>query len=205
MGCVANPVGSAELDHTGALKQVHINMGASQIHALHRDLDGSALCEQVLDGSIVLLCDNLLSLRQRLKMSKKLLRECSFRIFDQSMDRISIHDVYGNMFFVEEVLYPENLRSLSNLAGRSKHIVGMKEVNIHVRPGSARGLKHFYQDILGCKVQVNGGIIEVLSDSSAGFTQTIRFVETPKAQAPNAYETIEQAGYHIAIYLHEFK
>lgn len=205
MGCVANPVGSQELDDTGAVKQVHINMGASQIHALHRDIDGSPLFEQVLDGSILLLCDSLSSLSQRLKSSEKLWRESSFKVLEENSKRISIRDVYGNIVMVEEVLCPEALCSLSNLAGGSKHIVGFKEVKINVRPGSARGLKHFYQDILGCTVQISGGTIEVQSDSSAGFMQTIRYVETPNAQVPDAYESIEQAGYHIAIYLNEFK
>jgi len=121
------------------------------------------------------------------------------------MDRISLRDVYGNLVWLEEVNNPQRLRGLSNLDGGSNLIVGMRQLNINVRPGSARGLKYFYQNILGCEVHTNSGTVDVLSDSSAGFTQKIRFVETPKALPPNAYETIERAGYHIAIYLKEFE
>jgi len=205
MGCVANPVGCQELDNTGGLKQVHVNMGASQIHALHREFNGTDLTEQVLDGSIWLLCDSLRSLRQRLKSSEKLSQESCFRVLEDTKNRISLRDIYDNVVWVEEVMCPERLCMLSDLEGGSNHMVGLKEVNINVRPGSARGLKHFYQDILGCEVHVNGGTIDVMSDGSTGFTQRVRFVETPKALPPDAYETIERAGYHIAIYLNDFK
>jgi len=205
MGCVANPAGCQELDNTGALKQVHINLGASQIHAVHREFDGTDLNEQLLDGSIWLLCASLRILRQRLKSYEKHSQGSCFTVLADTMGRISLRDVYGNLVCVEEVKNPERLCRLSNLDGGSNLIVGLKQLNINVRPGSARGLKYFYQGILGCEVHVTSGTVDVLSDSSAGFTQKIRFVETPKALPPNAYETIERAGYHIAIYIKDFE
>jgi len=205
LGCRANPIGCAELDKTGVLKQVHVNMGASQIHALHRDLNGLELREQVLDGSVVLLCDSLSSLRQRIEAFGELFQESCFRLLSDKEDEITIIDIYGNVVSVREADCPEELRTLSTLPGGSNCIVGFEEVNINVRPGSMRGLKHFYEDTLGCDVQVNGKVVEVLSDSSVGFTQKLRFFETPEAQAPNAYDTNDRAGYHIAIYLRNFE
>jgi len=205
IGCRANPVGCSELDKTGALKQVHVNMGASQIHALHRDLDGLELREQVLDGSVVLLCDCLPSLRQRIEASGELFRESCFRLLSDKEDEIAIRDIYGNVVYVREAECPEDLRNLSTLPGGSNSIVGFEEVTLNVRPGSMRGLKHFYEDTLGCDVHVDEKVLEVLSDSSVGFTQKLRFFETPEAQAPNAYDTNDRAGYHIAIYMRDFE
>lgn len=205
MGCRANPIASAELDHTGVRKQIHVNLGASQIHALHRDLNGVELSEQVLDGSVVFFCDSLPSLRQRIEAASELFQDSCFRVLADKEDEIAISDIYGNEVYVREADCPEELRSLSTIPGGSNNIVGLEEVNINVRPGSARGLKHFYKDILDCEVQIDGKTIEVLSDSSAGFTQKLRFLETPTAQPPNAYDTTDRAGYHIAIYLRDFE
>jgi len=205
MGCRANPIGCAELDKTGVPKQVHVNMGASQIHALHRDLDGLELREQVLDGSVVFLCDSLPSLRKRIEASGELFRESCFRVLADKGDELAISDIYGNVVYIREAECAEKLCTLSKLPGGSSNIVGFEEVNINVRPGSTRGLEHFYKDTLGCEVQVDGKIVEVLSDSSVGFTQKLRFFETSEAQSPNAYDTNDRAGYHIAIYLTEFE
>ena len=190
LGGQENPVG------TNA-RQLHINMGSSQLHLPFRaSIANNEPVEvaQVWPGEVMLWTNEALE-----AVRARLADVCPsaaphFRGTDNG--ELCCICPWGNRFVLQRA--PTGYSVAGEHAGGSAGLVAMPLVTMPIPTGRAEAIARFYSLILGCSARLVGnGCCEV------GFNgqQTLRFEEIEDAPPVDAYDHNEAAASHICIYL----
>jgi hypothetical protein len=119
---------------------------------------------------------DLIDLRRRLDHVGKLLKDSLFG-WEVCDDHIAVTCPWGNRF-----------RCIAPPAD-SRSGLGIRRLTMHVPPGTASGIAHFYRQVIGARSAIEGDTAAI----DIGTEQQLRFVETEGELSP--YD-----GHHIAIY-----
>lgn len=207
-------------------RQLHVNIGASQLHLPHRlsvQIGEPCVTPQIWCGAITLWTSeplaevfrrvDALHMRETAggeEANRQWARPTLFAPANGT-PRLLCTCPWGNNYDI--VSTPVGFVPAGEHQGGSHGLQAMPRVSHHVRKGAAAQLQSFWAEILNCvtdldEVPVSGG---VLGQASSAARCTIRFatgqelvfVEADAENAPpaNAYDTDEAAGYHLALYL----
>jgi catechol 2,3-dioxygenase-like lactoylglutathione lyase family enzyme len=206
-------------------RQIHINVGASQLHLPHRlsvRADEPCVAPQVWSGAITLWTSEPLDEIHR-RVEALHAREtaggdeANLRLWARptlftpasGTPRLLCTCPWGNNYDI--VRAPVDFAPAGQHAGGSLGLVAMPRVAHHVPKGAAARLKSFWAEILNCaahldEAPVSGGVLGQVSSAvrcTVRFAsgQELVFVEAEDAPPANAYDSDEAAGYHLALYL----
>jgi catechol 2,3-dioxygenase-like lactoylglutathione lyase family enzyme len=205
-------------------RQLHVNIGASQLHLPHRlsvQTGEPCVTPQVWCGAITLWTSEPLDeVYRRVEAlharetaggdeANRLWARPALFAPASGARRLLCTCPWGNSYDI--VGAPIDFVPAGQHPGGSHGLRAMPRVSHHVRKGAVARLQIFWVDILGCaagldEVPVSGGVLGHAS-STARCTvrfvsgQELVFVEAEDAPTANAYDTDEAAGYHLALYL----
>lgn len=155
-----------------------INVGQQQFHLPTRPA-------QVVPGHIGLVVPDLEALQKRLRRVQDKLAGTAFT-WSPERDYITVTCPWGN-----------HLRCFAPSPQFGDMTLGLPYVEIWVRPGTAAGIRDFYQEVMRAPATLKADIAGTVTEVCVGRAQTLRFRETSK-EIP-AYD-----GHHIAVYVANF-
>lgn len=152
-----------------------VNLGSQQMHLPTRP------APQVLPGHIGIAVSDLKALAGRLRLIEDRLAGTKFE-WSQQSNYVEVICPWGNCF---------RCYLADDQLGTNKQ--GIILVNFATDLGVSGGIARFYEQVIGCHVEINEGSSKVF----VGRGQSLHFVEK---QEPK----LEYDGHHIAIYLANF-
>lgn len=155
-----------------------VNVGNQQFHLPTRD-------PQVLTGCIGLVIPDLEALQRRLKRLEDKLAGTAFR-WSAKKSYVDVTCPWGN-----------KIRCHAPAPQFGPLTLGMPYVEIEVKPKTAKGIAHFYQEVMQTPATVVQDKTGATAEVRMGKTQVLRFRETSK-------ELPDYDGHHIAIYVANF-
>jgi catechol 2,3-dioxygenase-like lactoylglutathione lyase family enzyme len=155
-----------------------VNVGRSQFHLPSRG-------PQVLRGHVGIVMPDLAALKRRLQKVAPLLAETRYA-WEERDGVVEAICPWGNRFRCHA---PAPEFGDTDLA--------IAYVAFDVPPGSARGIAHFYEDILGARAAVNGAAGSETAVIAVSATQRLRFRETARPLP-------DYDGHHIQVYVSDF-
>jgi len=163
---------------TVGLENMWVNIGEQQLHLP----TGSA---QYISGHIALVVPEIESLQQRLASLQERLKGTRFA-WSGETDHVAVICPWGNRF-----------RCYAPQEGFGDMILGMPYVEFLVRPGAAKGIARFYEEIFRAPalLKSEGGFS--VAHVAIGRNQWLIFRETDR-------EILPYDGHHIAIYVANF-
>lgn len=161
------------------LGNMWINVGEQQFHLPTRDQP------QIIPGTIGLVVPDLELLKSRLKAVEEPLKDTRFRWAIED-DFLALTCPWGNRF-----------RCHGSSAKFGDMALGIPYVEFWTKPGSAKGIARFYQDVMQAPSSVHSKDGMAAARIEIGRNQWLVFRETGGEMRP--YD-----GHHIAIYVTNF-
>ncbi|OQR91054.1 hypothetical protein ACHHYP_05033 [Achlya hypogyna] len=215
-GDVTTATGRFYLDVLGCARDprldwmVHANVGLGQFHLLPNQPGN-----QRINGEIALFFSNLDDLVARVRdhghklevnvgdMAPGSISSWNFAQATYVYRHLVLHDPSGNRIvcFQSPQGYVDQSRALGAHPGAAAHGDGLAYIKFLVRPGAARGIGAFYEQLLGAEVTTQSVVATPALQSSSvtcGPLQQLIFEETSALLHP--YD-----GHHICIYVHDFE
>lgn len=197
----------------GTQKQMHVNIGLSQIHFEWCTGDGRAYTKsQKLRGCLTVAMDSVSGLKRRLIANGYPFYERGVGgEAEEEETIITTTDPFGNTLVCVEapstlkktmkVNSPADRRKLLRSGGVG-HALGLIRLDMDVSIGLASKIASFYRDRFGSSVQIVPGLGAEVATEAA---QIVRFNETPTAPPGNAYELNYEDAIHFCIYVEDFR
>jgi hypothetical protein len=163
---------------TVGLENMWVNIGEQQLHLP----TGSA---QRFSGHIALVVPEIRQLQQRLSQLQERLKDTRFA-WSQESGHIAVTCPWGNSF---RCYAPED--KFGDM------MLGMPYIEFLVRPGAAKGIARFYEDVFRApaRLESEGGLS--IARVAIGRNQWLLFRETDQ-------ELLPYDGHHVAIYVANF-
>jgi hypothetical protein len=204
LGCPVCPSGRLNVAEKGGqvpvgqAKQMHVNLGLSQIHFEWCTGYGKPYrIPQRLAGSLTVAVDSLRTLGERL-------RSANHAFAQASPELITFVCPFGNTWRCVEAgaSWKAKMQRASPIrTGGVGHVLALARVDMDVQPGLAEEVAWFYRDHFAARIARTGSGFDV--HTLAG--QVVAFNETGSAPPPDAYESAnELRGIHFCMYVSEF-
>mmetsp|Transcript_11207 Transcript_11207/g.17854 ORF Transcript_11207/g.17854 Transcript_11207/m.17854 type:complete len:253 (+) Transcript_11207:88-846(+) len=159
---------------------------------------------QVLDGVIELITQeslDTLACRLETGVLKETISVTRVGANGENDPCLDIVGPYGNRFLVYRVSeeLANTIQAVGSHSGGSSSMLGIKNVRIYVPRGTTGIIAAFYKYVFECKVAKQS---ETCCAVTFDFVFEQKLIFEEKEGIPcDLYDTLEKAGYHIAIYL----
>ena len=194
LGGVVNP-------KTSNARQLHINLGASQFHLLHRQSVRRmepVTVGQVWAGHIVLWSADPLE-----RVVARLSSVVGVRPFELRGHSLRCVCPWGNSLLIEQA--PVGFTPAGQHAGGCGAIVGMPRVVHLVQRGAAVAIATFFSRVLLVQAHVESGTQSVFAIVNFSSGQVLAFEEHDDAPPADAYDRDKsRSDYHVCFYLPTF-
>ena len=184
----------------GEQKQMHVNLGLSQIHFEWCTGDGREYSvPQRLEGFVTLQFRDMDKLRDSLK---------GIPFTELTSGRLAVVDPFGLTTWVCEQATADDLRLVERFGsvrpGGVGNAVGIKRVDYNCQPGMSGSIVQFYSQAFKAPVS-RSTTTGTSSEIHTRFGQTIAWNETLAAPPPNAYEYGSGLwSIHMCFYIENF-
>jgi len=180
----------------GTQKQMHVNMGLSQIHFEWCTGSGRPFASaQRLRGCVTVAVDDVSALRRRLEGYPRAL------VRGLDGDAVVAVDPFDNVWVCVQADAKVAARAAGEVrSGGVGHVLGIVAVDLDVRPGVAAGVAAAYRELFNADAFPTqlGYVVRTR------FGQEIRFNESPTAPPPDAYDVDDMYAIHMCFYVEPF-
>ena len=202
LGCPECPTGRLKVSSpvTGSLpegtfKQMHVNLGLSQVHFEWCTGDGKPYFHpQWLEGTVTIIVDHLESLAGRLKQ----------RYYKDSIGNLIVTDPFGTTWVCKEAdhTFKTQLLKFGEIRpGGVGKVLALLRVDFDCQVGVSKSIAKFYADSFNALARKTSKGFEI--ETKVG--QIISFNETPFAPPANAYEIDTRYAIHMCFYVDNFE